>query len=121
MNLKRGTGENMHRINIKPLSINCAFQGRRFKTPAYNKYERDCLLLLPAIKIPLPPYRLTIELGFSNKGADLSNPLKLIEDIIQKKYGINDKDVYQIVLNKVIVSKSNEYFKFNLESLNKNM
>jgi len=110
----------MHTVKIKPLSVNEAWRGRRFKTDKYNLYERDCLLLLPAIKIPLPPYRLTIELGFSNKGADLSNPLKLIEDIIQKKYGINDKDVYQIVLNKVIVSKSNEYFKFNLESLKVN-
>jgi len=33
-------------VNIKPLSINQAFQGRRFKTKAYTKYCHDVACLL---------------------------------------------------------------------------
>jgi len=35
------------RVDIKPLSVNEAWRGRRFKTPEYRKYERD-ILTLPA-------------------------------------------------------------------------
>jgi hypothetical protein len=34
------------KIQIKPMSVNIAFQGRRFKTPLYKKYEKDLMLLL---------------------------------------------------------------------------
>ena len=36
------------RIKIKPLSVNDAWQGRRFKTDNYKKYERDLMLILPS-------------------------------------------------------------------------
>lgn len=53
------------KFNVKynPLSVNDAWQGRRYKTEEYRRYERDLLLLLPRIKIPEPPYRLEIEFG----------------------------------------------------------
>ena len=40
------------KINLKPLSVNNAWQGKRFKTPEYNKFERDCLLMMPNMHIP---------------------------------------------------------------------
>jgi Holliday junction resolvase RusA-like endonuclease len=56
-------------------------------------------------------------LAFSNKASDIDNPIKLISDILQKRYGINDKDIYELVVKKVIVAKGREYFEFNIESL----
>ena len=41
------------KINLKPLSVNNAWQGKRFKTPEYNKFERDCLLMMPNMHIPV--------------------------------------------------------------------
>jgi len=107
----------MHTIQIKPLSVNEAWQGQRYKTPKYRAYEAATLLILPKITIPEAPYSISIELGFSNKLSDLDNPIKMILDILQKKYLINDRDIYQLVITKKIVSKSQEYFKFNLETL----
>jgi len=104
-------------VNIKTLSINEAFQGKRFKTPLYKKYEEIVLIMLPKIKMPNPPFKLTIEIGFSNKLADIDNPLKPILDILQKKYGINDRDVYELRVKKEIVKKQEEYFKFKIETL----
>ena len=31
----------MHKLNIKPLSVNQAWQGKRFKTKKYNVYQSD--------------------------------------------------------------------------------
>lgn len=107
---------NMIRLNIAPLSVNKAWQGRRFKTDAYNKYERDVLLMLPMIKLPPSPFKVTIGYGFSNKGSDIDNPTKLVFDILQKKYKFNDSAIYELVLTKNIVKKGNEYFEFKIET-----
>ena len=64
------------RVNIKPLSVNRAWQGRRYKTDAYEAYEMEMLLRLPAGRLPEPPYRVFYEFGFSNKLSDYDNPVK---------------------------------------------
>jgi len=102
------------RIEIKTLSVNECWQGKRFKTPAYKVYEKACLLLLKKESLPPPPYTIYIEFGFSNKASDIDNPLKPILDIIQKKYFINDKDIYSLRVEKVIVEKGKEYIEINI-------
>jgi hypothetical protein len=104
----------MQKINIKPLSVNEAWQGRRFKTPKYKKYENDLLILLPKLNIIQPPYRLNIIVGFSNKASDLDNILKPFLDLLQKKYGINDKHIKILHIEKQIVTKNNEFISFEI-------
>ena len=104
-------------IKTKPLSVNDAFQGRRFKTIAYKNYEVGVSSMLPNIKIPKPPFKVSYEFGFSSKAADIDNPVKCFTDILQKKYGFNDKDIYEMSLKKKIVKKGNEYIKFKIESI----
>ena len=84
------------RVDIKPLSVNDAWQGRRFKTPAYRKYEEAVLLMLPNGKLPEPPYEVWYEWGFSNMQSDVGNPEKCVSDILQKKYGFNDNQIMQM-------------------------
>jgi len=100
------------KIYISPLSVNKAWQGKRFKTKAYKQYERDVLLQLKWSIQPLPPYRIDIEFGFTNKLSDIDNPVKCFMDILQKKYYINDRDVYEMNLKKTIVK--NGYIKFRI-------
>lgn len=107
----------MKNINIKPLSINAAFQGKRFKTPEYKKWCSDVDLLLPKGKVPKGKLKLSLEFGFSNKNADIDNPTKLITDALQFKYGFNDNMIYELNIIKTIVSKGNEFIKFKLEGL----
>jgi hypothetical protein len=40
------------RIDIKPLSVNESWQGKRFKTDKYKLYERACLFMLPKLNVP---------------------------------------------------------------------
>ncbi len=104
-----------HRIQIKSMSVNDAWQGRRFKTPEYKEYEEELLWRLPQLDIPQnEPLILLIRVGFSSRASDLSNILKPLEDILCKKYGIDDKWNFEIHLYKEIVTKGEEYIEFKL-------
>lgn len=107
----------MKKLNIKPLSVNDCWQGQRFKTKAYLQFEKDVLLSLPKIKIPEPPYKLELEFGFSNMASDIDNPVKPFQDLLQKKYAINDKHIVELHVKKTKVEKGKEFIKFNLKSL----
>jgi len=108
----------MKRLNIKPLSVNDAWQGRRFKSPAYKQYERDMLMIMPRIEMPDGELKLSITFGFSNKSSDIDNPLKMFIDILQAKYKFNDSRIVSLMVNKVKVEKGMEYIDFNIGAAN---
>ncbi|WP_025124391.1 RusA family crossover junction endodeoxyribonuclease [Myroides odoratimimus] len=105
------------KIDCKPLSVNECWQGRRYKTEKYKVYEQVVFWQLPNKLEVKPPFRIDIDFGFSAKTADIDNPVKPFLDILQKKYGINDKDIYELHLRKRIVPKGQEYISFNVLSL----
>jgi len=105
------------RVNIKPLSINEAFQGRRFRTQKYKQYEKEFLLLLPKINIPSGKLHVNYVVGYSNSQADLDNFVKLCTDLLQKKYGFNDKMIYRMEIDKVITKKGEEFIDFEIKQL----
>lgn len=105
------------KLNIKPLSVNQAWQGRRFKTPAYKSYERDVLMLLKPMTIPDGDLVVQIIYGFSNKRSDVDNPTKMFLDILQKKYGFDDSRVTILSLAKVHAKKGDEFIEFTIEAI----
>lgn len=103
------------KINEKPLSVNQAWQGKRFKTPAYKDYEKEVLLMMPKAKVDTEEMlRVEFFFGFSNKASDLDNPVKLLMDIAQKKYGFNDKNVFEMNIRKCIVKKGEEFIQMGI-------
>jgi len=108
----------LHKLDIKPLSVNEAWRGRRFKTPKYSKYISDLLFILPKIDIPEGYLHLSLEFGFSNSASDFDNPVKCFVDCLQKKYGFNDKMIKRCTINVEKTKKGSEYIKFNLKDLN---
>ena len=108
----------MHKVKIKPLSVNDAWRGRRFKTPEYTKYERALMFILPKnIDIPPPPYQIFLKFGFSSASSDWDNCIKTTQDCLAKKYKFNDKLIRRGVVETEMVKKGKEYFEFNLEPL----
>lgn len=105
-----------HTINLKPLSVNEAFKGQKFKTDTYSLFIRNCLLLLP--KTMLIPdesnIKLAIEFGFSSKASDIDNCLKTFIDCLVKKYKVDDRFIYEMHVFKSIVKKGEEYIKFKI-------
>jgi Holliday junction resolvase RusA-like endonuclease len=102
------------RIDIKPLSVNEAWKGRRFKTPAYEKYERDVLLLLPKIEVPEGLMCIRLTFGFSSLGSDFDNAIKPFIDCMQKKYGFNDNRIKRAIIEVENVDKGDEFIEFEL-------
>ncbi len=107
----------MIKLQIKPLSVNQAWQGKRFKTPEYRVYEKTVMFLLPKLKVPQGKLQVHFEFGLSSKNADWDNPIKPIQDILQKKYGFNDRLIYKAITYKVDVPKGKEYIKFEIKKL----
>ena len=108
----------MKLVNIKPLSVNQAWQGKRFKTPAYKVFERDVLRILPPLSVPDGLLCLRLEFGHSSKLSDIDNGIKPFLDCLQKKYGFNDNKVkLMIVAVNNDVKKGSEYIKFSIDEI----
>jgi len=104
------------KINIKPLSVNKAWCGRRFKTNDYKNFEFELLLLLPnEYKIPDGKLELHLNWGFSSPLSDYDNPIKLVQDILQKKYHFDDRRIFRGIIEKEIVKKGDEYISFDFK------
>ncbi|MFB5624637.1 MAG: hypothetical protein ACE5RP_06985 [Nitrosopumilus sp.] len=105
-------------LNVKPLSVNEVWQGKRFKTLKYSKYERDLLLMIPKSKeVFSDMLRIELFFGFSSPLADLDNPVKPILDILQKKFGFNDKHIFELNIRKCIVKKGDEFIHIGIHPL----
>ena len=108
----------MIKLDIKPLSVNKAFQGRRFKTKEYKAFEKTMLTILPKNKINvLNSLKITLEYGFSNKLSDIDNPCKMVLDCLCKKYGFDDRQIYELIQKKEIVKKGSEFIEIDIKSL----
>jgi len=104
------------KIQIKPVSINVCWQGKRFKTKAYTAYEKEMSYLLPP-KLAIPKVKITMRItfGLSSKNADIDNCVKPLLDILQKKYDFNDKKIYKLLIDKEDVKKGEEYISFKIK------
>jgi Holliday junction resolvase RusA-like endonuclease len=105
-------------VHIKPLSVNEAFKGKRFRTDKYNAYKLTVGVMLPKHYIIPDGYlKVYYEFGLSNLGGDWDNPCKPFQDILQETYGFNDSRITEAHVKKVLVAKGAEYIRFKIESL----
>jgi len=109
--------EATYAVRIKPLSVNDAWQGRRFKTPEYRSYEKALMLMLPKIEVPEGPLELEMRVGYSNKASDIDNFVKPFVDVMQKKYGFNDNRIYRLVIEKSVMLKGAEFVSFRFRAM----
>ena len=80
-------------INIKPLSINLAFQGRRFKTQKYKDWQTEFLWKLKKKKIKKIEGEIGVNISWATKNAkraDIDNPIKQILDTLKDGGAIED-------------------------------
>jgi Holliday junction resolvase RusA-like endonuclease len=104
-------------IHRKPLSVNACWQGKRFKTPLYKDYEKEILELLPEkYEIPEGDLQVRYEFGL-NTMADWDNPVKPLQDILQKKYDFDDRRIMKAEVIKKVVKKGDGYFNFEIRGL----
>lgn len=107
------------RVKIKPLSVNEAWKGRRFKSKAYANYWKVLFfeLLPPKIEMPEPPFQVHFKWGFSSLSSDWDNPIKPLQDILAEKYMFNDKSIKRGIAEVEDVKKGEEFFEFEITHL----
>ena len=90
-------------VDVKPLSVNKAWQGRRFKTDDYLSYENEVYFLLPNGEHVAGMVEIWYTFYLKNhKATDTSNLIKLLEDIMVKKGLIeDDRYVYSFHAKKI--------------------
>ena len=101
-------------LNIRPLSVNCAWKGKRYKSDEYKKYEEDLFKILPQLEIPDGKLEVQYLWGFSSKLSDVDSPIKQFQDILQKAYGFNDRMIFRIIVQKIKVPKGSEFISFTI-------
>ena len=108
-----------NRVNIKPLSVNEAWQGKRFKSKKYQAYELELLYSLPPTKVnwDKKPIELSLIVGLSNMQSDIDNVVKPFVDVLQKKYDFNDKYIFRLIVEKKLVAKGAEFIEFYIKTL----
>jgi Holliday junction resolvase RusA-like endonuclease len=110
---------NLTRIDVKSLSVNDCWRGMRFKTPDYKNYEKALMESLPHIPIPTGKLEIHFIFGFSSKSSDWDNPVKPLQDILQKRYKFNDKLIKRAIVDVTDVKKGEEFIIFEIKPLNK--
>lgn len=93
----------MIEIHAKPLSINKAFQGRRFKTPECKQYEDLLWYLLPKREMIKGMVRIDYRFFLTNhKMQDSDNLIKVLQDMLVKKgYIEDDRLIYYHTVAKI--------------------
>lgn len=78
-------------ISIKPISINSCFQGRRFRTTTFKKWQEAVIYSLPKAVSDKKSIAITIYLYLKNPlRSDIDNYIKPIIDCIVKRGIIRD-------------------------------
>jgi len=110
----------MHIIPVKPLSVNEAWRGQRYRTDSYKTFVAKVLYHLKRLNPRKPPRGKKMAhyvWGFSSDNSDTDNPTKPFQDALCRffKKG-DDKDIEFIILEKDKVRKGDEYIGFCIKS-----
>lgn len=103
------------KLNVKPVSLNQAWQlkgFRKFKSKLYKLYQDEIALQLRETDWLLnkdEKLYAIYRVGFSNVLSDLDNAIKPIQDTLSGLYGWNDNKIYGFRAKKIIVPKGKEF------------
>jgi Holliday junction resolvase RusA-like endonuclease len=61
--------------------------------------------------------RVELFFGFSSKLSDLDNPVKMVLDVLQKKYLFNDRDIFELNVRKCIVQVKKDFIEIGIYPL----
>ena len=107
----------MIKIDFKPISVNEAYTGKRFKTEKYRSFIRAVSFFLPSnLQVPKGRFYVIYEFGLSNISADYDGPIKNFQDTLQARYQFDDKMIIGGFIHKVKVEKGQEYISFKFFS-----
>ena len=112
----------MHTIKIKALSINEAWQGRRYKSQKYTQFSNKMNLHLALQKkkeIPEGPIGIHYMFHVANMNTDVDNLIKAFQDVLFKWLGIDDRRIVKLTAEKLKCPKGSEKIEWDIYSMNR--
>ena len=102
---------------IKPLSVNQAWCGKRFKTPAYKAFEQEVIFKLPYQPMQGGWYKITYLFYLIHwQTSDADNFVKVLQDCLVKKGIIkDDRFIMEYVIKKIPSDK--DYFQITIDRI----
>lgn len=97
------------------MSMNRAYKGRVYPSAEYKQFKRDAHFILPKLTVPEGPLEARYLFGVYYTTMDVDNCIKAFQDILQEKYGFNDKLIMRVTAEKVKVKKGEEFIDFELQ------
>lgn len=110
----------MIRLPLKPISTNKIWSGKRWMSKEAVQFKRDAFLLIKAQRVKISLRKgetpaLYLRFGLS-RDMDVSNCIKLVEDIIAEALGINDIIFKGVVASKEKVKRGDEFIAFDIRT-----
>ena len=106
----------MVKLDIKPLSLNKAYRGRRFSTQELKDFKDTIVFkMLRPMKIPEGRLSVKYRFGVSQKNVDGDNLIKSFQDSLAEAYGFNDNLIFHWDVTKVITQKGKEFIEFSIK------
>jgi Holliday junction resolvase RusA-like endonuclease len=105
----------MIKIELKPLSVNGAYKGRKFATAELKTYQKELFYLLPRMDVPKGNLSVKYIFGVSSSASDGDNLIKAFQDCLADTYRFNDNQIYEWHVKKEITEKGKEFIKFDIE------
>ena len=107
-------------LDIKALSINVAWQGRRYFSAQGKAFRDECLWIMPIEKQITGFVKVSITIGLNKSflTRDIDNCAKPLIDCIVKKGWITD-DRFILDLRMKKKKAKTDYIKITIESINK--
>jgi len=105
------------KIDLKPVSINEAFQGKRFKTQKCKDFEQQFFFLAKKKKMIKGIVEVEYKFHLKNhKMADYDNYIKILQDMIVKcGYIEDDRKIYKATIYKI--KSKTDYIEFKIKKL----
>lgn len=99
-------------LDIKPLSVNRAWQGRKYKTKEYNAWRREIEILMPRKEMIQGDVSVTVIYSLvRHRRTDLDNLFKtLFDSIVNRGYIEDDTRIVEIHAKKVKSKVNTIYF-----------
>ena len=107
----------MYKLDLKPVSVNEAYKGRRFSTDIHRLFKDQAAILLRRLKLPrLKPKEefFVIYKFYTSSRNDADNLIKLTQDSICAALGTDDRYISGIYVRKIKVKKGNERIEFDV-------
>lgn len=106
-------------IELKPVSINKAFQGKRYKTVECKDFEKDFMILAPKQKMIKGIVEIEYKFYLKRHAlTDYDNCIKVVQDLIVKcEYIEDDRKIYKATIYKI--PSDNDYMEIKIKKYQK--